>query len=53
MFTISSLLWRLVLGGAVLAGAAFYKIDVETAQQIAFATLALMVGATVATLWDF
>ncbi|MGI4881243.1 MAG: hypothetical protein ACRYG4_27595 [Janthinobacterium lividum] len=53
MFTVSSLLWRLVIGGALLAVAAYYKIDIETAQQVAIATLTLMVGATVATLWDF
>ncbi len=53
MLMISSLLWRVVLFGFLASVFAYFKVDVAFAQQIAMGTGAAMVGATVATLWDF
>ena len=53
MLSISTILWRLVFFGFVSTVFAFFKIDVETAQQIGQATGLAMFAATLATLWDF
>ncbi len=53
MISFASMMWRLVLGGAVVFLVAYLKVDIATAKQVGEITGMGMVAATVASAWNF